>query len=68
MLRLGIENGVDARLATLTSEFLLYFAEVNRIHDNDVIRTVFAQKCWRDDPKAVAFLPKAVAFLTTLGA
>ena len=49
MLRLGIEDGVYARLTSLTSNFLLYFLEVNWVHDNDVIRTIFAQKLWRNN-------------------
>ena len=31
-------------LTTLTGEFPLHFAKVNRVHDHDIIGPVFAQK------------------------
>ena len=46
VLRLVVEDRVNAGLTTLTSKFRLYLAKMNWIHDNDIIRSVFAQKCW----------------------
>src|SRR5215469_9406204 len=50
MLRLGVENSKYSGLTSLTSKLLLYFPEVNRVHNNDIIRTIFAQECRRHDP------------------
>jgi hypothetical protein len=50
VLGLEVEDRIYPWLTTLTSELLLYFTKVNWIHDNDVIRAVFAQKCRRYDP------------------
>src|SRR6516162_3695403 len=47
VLRLVVEDRVHAGLTTLTSKFALYFAKVNWVHDNDIIRAIFAQKCRR---------------------
>src|SRR6266436_6722855 len=47
MLRLVVEDRVYAGLTMLTSKFVFYFTKVNRVHDNNIIRTVFAQKCRR---------------------
>jgi len=43
-LRLDVKDRVHLGLTVLTSKFLPHFGQVNRIHDNNVVRTVFAQK------------------------
>ena len=47
MFRLGVQDRANSGLTTLPSELLLYFTKVNRVHDNDIIGAVFAQKCRR---------------------
>ena len=47
MFRLGVQDRANSGLTTLPSELLLHFTKVNRVHDNDIIGAVFAQKCRR---------------------
>src|SRR5690348_11949199 len=49
-LRLKIENRVHPGLAVLQREFPLDLVQIDRVHDDDVVRAVFAQECRRHDP------------------
>jgi len=39
-----VKDRVHPGLAALTCKFLFDFVAVNRVHDNDIIRTIFTQK------------------------